>query len=109
METNKRLALSNIAGSNIADEMAKTTTQAKVIMYPDRSITQANSEKSKGIIRKGYSSDKQYLAVTETQKDQKYRNAFIRRRTGVWCWAIIGNFPLMPINFIIKDQKQKGN
>lgn len=107
MDTNKWLALSHITGGlNIADEMAKTTTQTKLIMVYARSVPQTIRGENRDVISKSYPDDQQFLAYPETQKCQKYLNTFARHVAGLGKWQIIEKVALLPICCIIEDQKR---
>ena len=67
----------------IFEEMAKSTTQTKLILTISRNTPQTLSGKVKDEIRKTYPSDREYFAFPETKEGRKDLRAFARRRDGV--------------------------
>ena len=109
METNPWIALSHIAWHlNMPDEVAKSTTRAKLILLLCLDIFRTTSEKAEDEIRQTYPPGKQYLARHATKEGRKDSNTFTRRRDGVCSWQIAKRFPLFLINnCIAKDQKSQ--
>ena len=71
MGINQWLALSHtMCVLGISGEMAKSTTQTKLIMSLVRDIPRTVGWENNDVLRKSYPSAKQYLAPPETQKGE---------------------------------------
>ena len=95
---------------DISDEMAKSSSRAKVILLLSRNIAQTMSGEVKDEIRKTYQSGGQYLAFPETKevRGEGDLDTFLRPRDGAGSWEMARRLALLLIKTCIRqDQKRK--